>query len=85
MHKTFTSFTLFCKLFYHCTFSFICPCALLTVFAKLSEPKLSQLSSEDEDVSMGISFVFRNAVRFLRPEQRRCKKTTEALNKRELL
>ena len=45
------------------------------MFAKLSEPKLSQLSSEDEDVSMGISFVFRNAVKFLLPKQpRRCKR-----------
>lgn len=54
----------------------MCPCTVLTVFAKLSEPKLSQLSSEDEDVSMGISFVFRNAVKFFLPEQpRRCKRT----------
>lgn len=48
------------------------------MFAKLSEPKLSQLSSEDEDVSMGISFVFRNAVKFLLPEQPRCCKRTMA-------
>lgn len=46
------------------------------MFAKLSEPKLSQLSSEDEDVSMEISFVFRNAAKRFFPEQpRRCKRT----------
>lgn len=46
------------------------------MFAKLSEPKLSQLSSEDEDVSMGISFVFRNTMKFFLPEQARRYKRT---------
>lgn len=45
---------------------------LLTVFAKLSEPKLSQLSSEDEEVSMGINFVFRNAENVLSLERSPC-------------
>lgn len=37
---------------------------VLTVFAKLSEPKLSQLSSEEDEVSMEINFTFRNLRKF---------------------
>lgn len=64
---------------WHCSFRFICSSPVLTVLAKLSEPKLSQLSSEDEDVSMGISLVLRKVVKVLLPEQRRCKRAVLSL------
>lgn len=42
----------------HCRLNSVYSQAALTVFAKLSDAKLSQLSSEEDDVSMEISFIY---------------------------
>lgn len=50
-----------------------------TVFAKLSEAKLSQLSSEDDGVSMEINFTYLNSLKFFFALQSFCCKTEMAI------